>query len=473
MKLAEQFDGFLIDLDGVIWRGDDRIEGAAETILELRDAGKRVVFLTNNASMSPREYAAKLMRHRIPTQPGDIVSSAHAIVDYLKRDLRLSRGDRVHLCGTTGLGQVLRGAGLIPSDAPDVGAVVVAWNPKLTFEDVRRAADLARAGVPLIAANRDATYPAGDGLLPGTGSIIAAIETASGVSAHAVGKPEPPLFRFALDHAGTETSRTLVCGDRLETDIAGARQAGLASALVLTGVATLADLETTTIDPDWVLDRIDDLVREGARPWRARESEAAGEQVAVRTPPSAERDDQDEAGEKPADVGEEGDAGGLLRGVAAEGGQQLADEPQADDDVGRRAQREEEEAERDERDDAGARPQQDVRAEESRDRSRRADHGVGGVRVREDEQQRRGDPADDVEEQKTYTTESIFDVVPEDPQEEHVEPEMQDVGVHEHRREQVADRGPLVDEDLDFLGEGRTVPDEVAWDQSVPVDDGA
>src|SRR5581483_1636414 len=153
MSLADNFDGFLIDLDGVVWRGEQPIEGAAATIEQLRAADKRVVFLTNNASLSPRENAAKLMRHRIPTQPGDVISSAHAIVDYLKRELRLSRGDRVHVVGTAGLAQVLRGAGLQPTeDKTDVHAVVVAWNPKLGFEDIRRAADLARAGVPLVGA---------------------------------------------------------------------------------------------------------------------------------------------------------------------------------------------------------------------------------------------------------------------------------------------------------------------------------
>jgi HAD superfamily hydrolase (TIGR01450 family) len=256
MRLADRFDAFLVDLDGVVWRGEQPIDGAADTINELRDAGKRVVFLTNNASLSPREYAAKLMRHRIPTQPGDVVSSAHAVVDYLKRTLRLSRGDRVHVCGTVGLAQVLKGAGLIPtSEGRDVGAVVVAWNPKLTLEDVRRAADLARAGVPLVGANRDATYPSSDGLLPGTGAILAAVETASGVRAHTVGKPAPELFRHGLEQAGAPPERTLVIGDRLETDVAGARAAGLASALVLTGVSSLDDVEGGYIKPDWILDR--------------------------------------------------------------------------------------------------------------------------------------------------------------------------------------------------------------------------
>jgi len=473
MRLADRFDGFLLDLDGVIWRGDQPITGASDTVAELRELGKRVVFLTNNASLSPREYAAKLMRHRIPTQPSDIVSSAHAVVDYLKRHLRLSRGDRIYVCGTAGLAHVLRGAGFVPADDGDVLAVVVAWNPKLTLEDIRRAADLARAGVPLVGANRDATYPGSDGLLPGTGAILAAVEVASGRRAHAVGKPEPELFRAALEHAGTPPERTLVCGDRVETDIAGAQAAGLASALVLTGVASLDDLRDGDIAPDWVLDRIDDLVREGARRWRrGRLSEALVEDTATR-PASAEGHDQDEAGDEPADVREHGDTARLVRGVPADRREQLTDEPQPDDDVGRRPNREEEEAERQQRHHPRPRPQDDVRAENPRDRAGRADHRERRIGVEGDEDERGEDPADEIESQEPYPAESIFDVVPEDPQEEHVEPEMQDVRVHEHGREQRAESGPLSEDRLDLWGEGRTSSDEIAWDQSVPVDEGA
>jgi 4-nitrophenyl phosphatase len=466
MSLADNFDGFLVDLDGVVWRGEQPIEGAADTIEKLREAGKRVVFLTNNASLSPREYAAKLMRHRIPTQPGDVISSAHAIVDYLKRELRLSRGDRVHVVGTTGLSQVLRGAGLQPTaERDDVHAVVVAWNPKLGFEEIRRAADLARAGLPLVGANRDATYPGSDGLLPGTGAILAAIETASGVRAHAVGKPAPELFRAALDHAGAAPERTLVLGDRLETDIAGAAAAGLPSALVLTGVTTTDDLDRSDIAPDWVLDRIDDLVREGVR--RGRSAEPLVEES--RLAPPTERNDQHEPRDEPAYVREDGDAAVLVRDVAVESGEDLPDEPEPDDEPRGRAQREEEEPERDEREHARARPEHDVRAEDSGDGAGRTDDGKGRVGVEGNEDERGGDAADEVEDQKTYTTESIFDVVPEDPEEEHIEPEVQDVRVHEHRGEYRSPGRPLSDDRGEF--ERVAMPDDVAWDESVPIDE--
>jgi 4-nitrophenyl phosphatase len=470
MSLADRYDGFLVDLDGVVWRGDQPIAGAAETIARLRDEGKAVVFLTNNASLSPREYAAKLMRHRIPTRPGDVISSAHAVVDYLRRELRLSRGDRVHVCGTPGLGQVLRGAGFTPvSDADAVGAVVVAWNPKLGFDELRRAADLARAGVPLVGANRDATYPTADGLLPGTGAILAAIEVASGKRAHAVGKPAPELFRAALEHAGSAPDRTLVLGDRLDTDIAGAHAAGLAGALVLTGVTTAADLDGAGVVPDWILDRLDDLVREGARPGASAEP-LVQERAA---PAAAERHDQEESRDEAADVREDGDPAGSLALVPADRGQELADEPQPDDDPRGSADGEEEEPQRKKGEDPRAGPQHDVRAEHAGDRTGRADDRQRRVEVGGDEDERRDDAADEVEDQEAYSAESIFDVVPEDPEEQHVESQVEDVRVHEHRREKRDDRRTLGEDPRDGRGERGAVSDETAWDQSVPVDEGA
>lgn len=264
MTIAEAYEAFLLDLDGVVWRGEVPVVGAAETVEALRDAGKRVVFVTNNASRSARDYAAKLARMRIPTEPADVVTSAHAVVDHL-HELGLERGARVHVFGTAALVQVLRGAGFrTTKDVSEVEAVVVAWNPQLTFDDLARTCDAARTGVPLVGANRDATYPAEDGLLPGTGAILAAVEVASGRQATVVGKPAPYLFRSALDRARTALERTLFIGDRIDSDVAGARAAGLPVALVLTGVTRREDLASGDGSPDLVLDDLTGLLGEGA-----------------------------------------------------------------------------------------------------------------------------------------------------------------------------------------------------------------
>lgn len=261
--LADSYDAFLLDLDGVVWRGESAIDGAEEAIRALRDRGKRVVFVTNNSSRTNREYAIKLMRMKIPTSTQDIVTSGHAVVAELKR-MGLGEGDRVHACCADGLARLLSHERFVPTrETTDVKAVVVGWFPKGTFEDIARASTLARAGVPLIASNDDATYPTEDGLLPGTGALVAAITMAAGTEALVVGKPRPALFRLALQAAGIEDpARALFCGDRPETDVVGARAAGIPCALMLTGVTSEGDLARLDTTPDIICDGLADLLRD-------------------------------------------------------------------------------------------------------------------------------------------------------------------------------------------------------------------
>jgi HAD superfamily hydrolase (TIGR01450 family) len=337
VKLTDRFDAFLVDLDGVVWRGEEAIAGASETVEMLREMGKRVVFVTNNASKSPREYAVKLMRLRIPTDPADVVTSAHAVVESL-RSLRLHRGDRIHVCAAPGLSQVLRGHGFTPTrEIADAKALVVAWNPRLTFDDIRKAADLARGGVPFIGANRDATYPSESGLLPGTGAILAAIETASGRTAVVVGKPQPGIFRIALHRAAVDPSRALFVGDRPDTDVAGARAAGLPVALVLTGVTGESELGSLSDRPDVILGSLADVLTTN------EPSLERGAPVVERGDPSsraalvsAENEDQDGARDEPTDVSEVSDPT-LFSGLteSGSGAEELNEEPHPEHDPSR------------------------------------------------------------------------------------------------------------------------------------------
>lgn len=260
MILADAYEAILCDLDGVVWRGETPLDGAAEAVAALRDRHVRVIFLTNNSSRTPREYAMKLMRMKIPTPTSDIVTSGHTVVAELMR-LGLRAGDRVHACCADGLMRLIAAERLVPTkETTDVAAVVVGWFPKGTFTDIARAAALARAGVPLIASNDDATYPTEDGVLPGTGALLAAITTAAGVEPTITGKPEKAMFRLGLDRAGVDASRTLVCGDRAATDVVGAKRAGLDAALMLTGVTAERDLAGLETAPDFILDGLEDLV---------------------------------------------------------------------------------------------------------------------------------------------------------------------------------------------------------------------
>jgi glycerol-1-phosphatase len=303
VSLAELYDAFLIDLDGVVWRGDAPIAGAADAVRALREMDKSLVFVTNNASRSARDYAAKLMRMHIPTAPSNLVTSAHAVVAHLY-EMGAERGTRVHVLGTPALSQVLRSAGFEPTAETDgVDAVVVAWNPALSFEDVRRAADVARSGVPLIGANRDATYPAEHGLLPGTGAILASVEVASGCEATVVGKPAPYLFRLAMERCGVTADRAIVIGDRADSDVAGAHAAGLPAALVLTGVTRASQLGKLSDEPEWVLPALGDVLVDGRERAGSGTARPRVRGHAAFFAPSAEGDDEHEPGDEPADVG--------------------------------------------------------------------------------------------------------------------------------------------------------------------------
>jgi HAD superfamily hydrolase (TIGR01450 family) len=309
LTTVDSYDAFLIDLDGVVWRGESPVPGAAEAIDLVREAGKRTVFVTNNASRSPRDFAAKLMKMRIPTEPNDVITSTHAVVSYL-RELGLGRGARVHVCGTDALAQVLRSAGFATTqDTTNVEALVVAWNPRLQMDDLRRAADVARAGVPFIGANRDATYPDEFGLLPGSGSILAAVETASGVVATVVGKPQPVLFKLALERGGATRARTLFVGDRVDSDVVGARAAGLPVALVLSGVTTAEEARSVDPAPDLVADDLPSLLSGSVEPVvEVGTVEPVAPDDAPRLPAPAEGDDEGHTGDEPADVGPESNA---------------------------------------------------------------------------------------------------------------------------------------------------------------------
>ena len=232
--IADRYDAFLVDLDGVLYRGADPIEGAAETLATLRSLGKGLAFLTNNSSRTPEAIAAHLTGMGIRAAPEEVETSA------------------------------LLAAGLTVVDrsAADAETVVVGWDREFDYAELAAASVLIQRGASLVASNADASYPVEDGLvLPGAGAILAAIQTATGVSAEVVGKPNAPIFRAALDRAGG--GRPLVIGDRLDTDIEGARGLGWDSLLVLTGITGRGDLGATTITPTYVAERLGELVEHG------------------------------------------------------------------------------------------------------------------------------------------------------------------------------------------------------------------
>lgn len=260
MILAEAYEAFLLDLDGVVYRGREAVTGAPKALAELRKAGRTVVFLTNNSARTPEQIVEKLSGLGVDAGPEEVVTSAQALATLLaKRD-----GDRTaFVIGEDGVRQALRAAGIEVLDGhPDrAGYVVVGWDRNVTYDDLRTAAVLVGRGANLVATNADASYPAEGGeLWPGAGAILAAVETASGTSAEVAGKPDAPLFETALERAGTE--RAAVIGDRIETDVAGARGAGLDGILVWTGASGPADLLDHDALPVAAIPSLDQLFEE-------------------------------------------------------------------------------------------------------------------------------------------------------------------------------------------------------------------
>jgi glycerol 3-phosphatase-2 len=247
--LAEGYDCFLLDLDGVLFRGDEAVPGARETLERLRERGSRLVFLTNNSSRTPEQVASKLGGFGIEADPSEVVTSAQATAELLAA----RGGGSVFAIGGEGVIEALavEGLRLVNGDAPRADLVVVGIDEGFTYAKLRTACVLIRDGAGFVATNADVTYPAPGGIVwPGAGSLVAAVVAATGRQPEVVGKPFAPLFEAALRRAGG--GRPLVVGDRLDTDIEGANRLGWNSLLVLSGVTSTEDLDGSPVRPTYV-----------------------------------------------------------------------------------------------------------------------------------------------------------------------------------------------------------------------------
>jgi len=255
------FDGLLVDLDGVVWVGDRALPGASEAVQELRDRGVALMFLTNDPTGSRTEYAARLAGVGVVATRSEIVTSGSALASVIPNPEGV--GSTVFVVGSSSLKAELAEAGLTLLDndrGRDADVVAVGAHSGFDYDELRVAAQAVRRGATLYGAGRDATFPMPDGPWPATGSILAAVETAAGATAVVVGKPEPLMFdlaRSALPHC----SRLATVGDDLRSDIAGGRRAGLATILVLTGTSTRRDLEGDGEQPDVVVEDLAELAR--------------------------------------------------------------------------------------------------------------------------------------------------------------------------------------------------------------------
>lgn len=232
MAIIDEYAGFLVDLDGVVLLGEDLLPGAAEALAELSGRGLPYAFVTNNPRLAPGEHAELLRAAGVEVEDGQVVTAASALVDLAREEL--GAGIPVIATGTDSFLSQLGGAGfevLALDDWPDAKAVLVSGHEDFSYAEIRAAAMAARAGTPLLATGRDPTMPMPDGPWPGTGALLAAIETAAGVEGRVTGKPAPAIFLAALEVIGNPRPAVMV-GDRYDTDIRGAAEVGLDGVLV-------------------------------------------------------------------------------------------------------------------------------------------------------------------------------------------------------------------------------------------------
>lgn len=237
------FTTVVCDLDGVLYRGPEPVAGAGAALEEIAAAGIRLLFATNNSTRTAAEVAAVIeSRTRYPASPADVVTSAMATAHHLAGVAR-----SVYVVGGRGLPPTLSAAGIpIVESWREADCVVVGLDPNLTYEKLADATLAVRAGARLVATNDDATFPTPQGLVPGAGALVAALERATGRHAEVCGKPHEPMRRLLRELAGA--GPVLVVGDRVETDIALGMAEGWATVVTLTGVSTPEEAQRAGAD---------------------------------------------------------------------------------------------------------------------------------------------------------------------------------------------------------------------------------
>jgi len=253
-----EITSLILDMDGVLWREKSPIGDLPHTFDRFSQLGLKVILATNNGTRTPEQYLEKMTGFGVTLRKEQVITSAMALVHLLIK--RFPGGGPVYMIGEIGLTTALKEAGFYHSESKVV-AVVGGMDRTIDYWKMKRATLLIRAGAPFYFTNPDRTYPTPEGLIPGAGSIQAALEAATDVKAIIAGKPSPALYEFALERLSSRPDETLVVGDRLETDILGGQNLGCKTAAVLSGVMTETEALSWKPKIDLILPELADLVK--------------------------------------------------------------------------------------------------------------------------------------------------------------------------------------------------------------------
>jgi 4-nitrophenyl phosphatase len=249
----------ILDMDGVLWRGEQPISDLPAIFTKIKHKNLKVMLATNNATRTPEQHLAKLATFGVDLEPWQAINSAEATAHYLGK--RFPDGGFIFVVGEPALHQALEKMGF-QHQYEGAPAVVASMDRGINYEKVRQATLVIRGGALFIGTNPDLTFPTPEGQVPGAGAILALLEAATDVKPTIIGKPNPDMYQVALDRLGTTPEETLIIGDRLETDIAGAQALGSPCALVLSGVTTEAQAWEWDPLPDLIAENLASILRE-------------------------------------------------------------------------------------------------------------------------------------------------------------------------------------------------------------------
>jgi len=259
-RSRDEIDCWLTDMDGVLVHENQAIPGAGDLIRQWTERGNRFLVLTNNSIFTPRDLAARLRASGLQVPEEALWTSALATAAFLQAQIP---GGTAFVIGEAGITTALHEAGFIMTET-DPDFVVLGETRTYSFEAITKAIRLIEGGARFIATNPDATGPSPEGPLPATGAVAALITRATGREPYVVGKPNPMMFRSAMNRIGAHSENTAMVGDRMDTDIQAGIEAGLHTILVMTGISDRVSVERYPFRPDEVIESVADLLRSAA-----------------------------------------------------------------------------------------------------------------------------------------------------------------------------------------------------------------
>jgi len=254
------YPGYIFDLDGTIYRGENLIPGAKETIAKLKILGKKIVYLSNKPLQTRADYAAKLTRLGVPTETAEVINSSLVMARWLSKK---APGATLFVVGEPPLiAEMIREGFRISEDPGEVQWVIASFDRTFDYRKLNIALQAIKKGSHFVATNPDRTCPVEGGEIPDCAAMIGAIEGATGKKVETiVGKPSDIMIQVAVDTMGLSPLDCLLVGDRLETDMAMGKKAGMATALVFTGVTTRELLQHSSIQPDYVWESVAEIIK--------------------------------------------------------------------------------------------------------------------------------------------------------------------------------------------------------------------